>query len=175
MKQIESVFKGEVKHSLQHYWPKGYWHPIVNQVYEKPGEKIFNEKKDFDARFRVPQFELAMEFKVHRDLGRAFSLSRIPRHQLEGLRKGADAGMVPMILINIRVRGRDMCVAIYHPAEIMKMHRQGQKSIRFWDLEKCAFRIDGKRENKKKIWIFRPMLTGYLRSAAKITDWSASE
>jgi len=114
----EAVFAGEIKRSLLHIWPNGFYMKIPDSFGNAPGDGSntrFTPPKYLDAIFFVNQQFFGFEYKQHRSSG-AFPFSKVRPIQEEALSTIFNNGGHAYFVINIRyTKESRVNVAVFVP------------------------------------------------------------
>jgi len=146
----ESVFAGEMKQSLLHYYPDAMYIKIPDSFGQR-----FGTEKFFDAFFYIDGRFFAFEYKQHKS-HRAFPLSKIRPIQEEYLQKAKNNRGVAYFVFNIRYKeSKRVDVAIFIDIDtwsILKQELGSRKSIPLDVLMDNGITISYERIEGRKIW-----------------------
>jgi len=146
----ESVFAGEMKKSLMHYYGEALYVKIPDSIGQR-----FGTEKFFDAFFYINGRFFALEYKQHKS-HRAFPLSKIRPIQEEYLQKAKNNGGHAYFVFNIRYKESERVdIAIFIDIDrwnILRQELSSRKSIPLDDLMSNGTTISYQYIDRRKIW-----------------------
>jgi penicillin-binding protein-related factor A (putative recombinase) len=159
----EAVFAGEIKRSLKHYYPHGFYLKIPDSFgtdSKDDSDTRFTPPKYLDAIFFVDQMFFGFEYKQHKS-SRAFPLSKVRDIQEESLGTIFSNGGQAYFVINVRYKGESrvnvaVFISILEWLEL-KERFSHRKSIPL-DAILEHTTLNTERVDGKTIWSLRPII-----------------
>lgn len=150
--KTEATFLGEMARSVSEWGHPSWWYKIPDSPIYRGSKNRFTPPKPFDAILIQSGEPMAIEAKVHKK-HRAWPLSSVKAHQIEGLQSVVAAGGRGVVLVNVRYglgKDRENFAAWIPVSNMVDYMGRDVKSLKVRELKEYPL---SRWDTKRKIWL----------------------